>query len=882
MTNKTLQMEMDMINPADQGLSVLSEIYSTFGNFCQKRGQVTEADTRAKVIDRILKEALGWPEDAFAREVPVHHGYLDYLLTYGKRNLVLVEAKREGIPFEVPKTLRNRRKYKISGSIKTNSDIKEAIEQAHGYSIEIPVRYAVATNGYAWLVFRAIREDIPWRGGYLIVFKSAGEIKDNFTEFWNLLSYPAVLAGSLDKAFSMETDETRLMTRPLNLLKNPNAPLLRNKFHVQLHPFIEGVFRDIGAREQLEIIEQCYVHSRSLRIVDQDLKMVIEDSIPQFVKVEGGIETKPGHRDAGPLGEEIKRAVSKGEGTVLLLLGGIGSGKTTYLNRFFRYIEKSFMDKYGLWYYVDFLAPPVEENQLDLFVKNNILNQLREKYSDLKLESRESLLLAYDDQIKAIKDSIINAEKLPPDKFEQRLNVYLERWIKNQSEYITRIVRMARSEGKTNVVCIDNVDQLSPNFQVKIFHLAQRLAKELQAVVVVALREESYYSVNIQRAFTAYNNRTFHIASPPFRELISRRLKYCREMLALPPEQAIIKLGRRIEFDKSEVYKFFDIIEYSIFSKNKNIARFIESLAFGNMREALDMFATFLYSGATNVDKILKIYDRDGNYFVPFHEFAKSIILGDRRFYLDSESKILNLFDCGLERNASHFTSLRLLAFLLQHINESSPEGRGFKSLEQLYGRFLDIFDNEQDLNRSIKHLLRKQLIQINTRSLDSLKDATHIRISSAGWYYFKYLVRAFAYLDLVFQDTPIDDQDIVGKLKQLIIDVDEIAEKQEFMSERMELRFERVKMFTSYLLKQEQKEQNKFSLNIHPGPLGQEFMTDIIAQYEKEWDWIKKRISEKAERQADDSLELDREITDLIQIEGTEEEEEEREKEGK
>ncbi len=505
--------------------------------------------------------------------------------------------------------------------------------------------------------------------------------------------------------------------------------------------------------------------------------------------------------------------------------------------------------------------------------------QLRGKYSDLRLETRESLLLAYDDQIKALKDSILDAENLPKDQFERRLNSYLERWIRDQSEYISRIVRMARNRGKTNVLCLDNVDQLSPNFQVKIFHLAQRLAKELQAVVVVALREESYYSANIQRAFTAYNNRTFHIASPPFRKLISLRLKYCREMLTLPPEQLVLKLGRTIEFDKSDVFKFFDIIEYSIFTKNLNIARFVESLAFGNMREALDMFATFLYSGATNVDKMLKIYDRDGNYFVPFHEFAKSVILGDRRFYLDSESKILNLFDCGQERNSSHFTSLRLLAFLLQHINESSPEGRGFRSLEQLYGEFLDIYDNEQDLNRAIKHLLRKQLIQINTRSLDSLKDATHIRISSAGWYYFKYLVRAFAYLDLVFQDTPIDDQNIIKKLKQYIIDVDEIVEKQEFMSERMELRFERVEMFLSYLSKQEQNEQKEFSLNVRPGPLGQKFMPGIIAQYEKERDWIKRRIRDKAERQADDSLELDGKVP-TMQMEGIEEEEEEEEQE--
>ena len=185
------------------------------------------------------------------------------------------------------------------------------------------------------------------------------------------------------------------------------------------------------------------------------------------------------------------------------------------------------------------------------------------------------------------------------------------------------------------------------------------------------------------------------------------------------------------------------------------------------------------------------------------------------------------------------------------------------------------MFDNEQDLDRAIKHLLRRQLIQLNTRSLDSVLNATHIRISSAGWYYIKFLVRAFAYLDLVFQDTPIDDLDVNKKLSQLIIDVDEMSETQEFMSERNELRFERVEMFLSYLAKEEQEERKQFSLDLHTGPLGQEFMPGIIAQYEKEREWIKERIRKKAERQTDDTLELDTKIPDLIQVEGMEEEQE-------
>jgi hypothetical protein len=853
---------------SDNGFTKLEEIYTSFGKFCQHRGQVTEADTRAKIIDRILKEVLDWPEDAFTRELPVHHGYLDYLLMSGSRNLIVVEAKREGTAFDIPHNLTTRKKYKISGSIKTNPLIKDAIEQAQRYCVDLPVRYAAVTNGYAWLIFRAMREDISWIEGHVLVFPSAGYIKDHFIEFWNLLSYQAVLDGSLEKAFSSEITTPRLLTRPIDQLRNPDAPLFRNRFHMHLHPFVEGVFRDIGAKE-LEILEKCYVYNRSLRIIDEDLKLVIEDSIPHFVPE--AVETKPGPRDSGPLGEEIKKAIVKGSGGIIfLLLGGIGSGKTTFLNRFSRYIGKPFIDNNALWFDINFIAPP-DQDQIDSFLKNAVLKQLRERYGSLKLESRESLCLAYEDKIKLLREVFIEDKGKLSNGFDQKLNANLEKWMSDIIEYTPRIVRLARKHGKTNIVCIDNVDQLSPEYQSKIFLLSQRIAKEMEAVVIVALREESYYAASIQKAFTAYNNRTFHIASPPFKELISLRLKYCSEMLQLPPEQVLFRLGTRIEFDRVEISKFLDIIKYSIFSRNKNIARFIEALAFGNMREALDMFATFLYSGTTNVDKMLKIYDRDGQYFVAFHEFSKSVILGDRRFYRDSESKVLNLFDCGTERNSSHFTSIRLLCLLLGHVHESSPEGRGYVNIEQVFSSFLDIFDNEHDLTRSIIHLLRKQLIQLDTRSSDSIKDARYVRISSAGWYYYKYLVRAFAYLDLVFQDTPINDLSVVKKLKDLIIEVDDIAETQEFMTERMELRYERVETFLNYLIKEEEREYDIFSLSTISGVFNQKFMPDIQSQYMTERAWIEKRIKNKTEKQPDDTLVLDKKVPDLPEQEGNE-----------
>ncbi len=156
-----------------------------------------------------------------------------------------------------------------------------------------------------------------------------------------------------------------------------------------------------------------------------------------------------------------------------------------------------------------------------------------------------------------------------------------------------------------------------------MFLLAQRVTRTIGAVTILALREESYYSASIQKTFTAYTNRKFHIASPRFRRLIDSRIQFALGVLENQTGAIDYVLRDGISIDRPAIADFLRIIETSIFERNLNIARFIEALCFGNMRLALDMFTTFMTSGVTDVDKMLNIYRRDGAYFVAFHEFVK-------------------------------------------------------------------------------------------------------------------------------------------------------------------------------------------------------------------------------------------------------------------
>src|SRR5439155_6185525 len=88
--------------PDDAVISV-NRIIEEFAWFCKACGEVSEADTRAKVIDAILVDVLGWPEGKITREKYVsERGYIDYTLFVRDRRYLAVEAKREGSAFKLP------------------------------------------------------------------------------------------------------------------------------------------------------------------------------------------------------------------------------------------------------------------------------------------------------------------------------------------------------------------------------------------------------------------------------------------------------------------------------------------------------------------------------------------------------------------------------------------------------------------------------------------------------------------------------------------------------------------------------------------------------------------------------------------------------------
>ncbi|WP_254313656.1 hypothetical protein [Vibrio cholerae] len=121
------------MNDLHQARQVLFELAEKYG----KADIKNEAQTRFHIIDRVLEDCFNWREDIEVEKYESKNGFTDYEL--GKPRTIVVEAKREGIPFHIPAGL--SKQISIQSLFEANVALKEAIEQAQIYC---------ARRGFHW------------------------------------------------------------------------------------------------------------------------------------------------------------------------------------------------------------------------------------------------------------------------------------------------------------------------------------------------------------------------------------------------------------------------------------------------------------------------------------------------------------------------------------------------------------------------------------------------------------------------------------------------------------------------------------------------------------------------------------------------------------
>lgn len=772
-----------------------NKIYTQYKD---KMSEFNEANTRSKVIDSILESCLGYDNEIIFRETSVHTGYIDYEIRFNGSCQLVIEAKRAGDYFHIPKDY-NKRTYKINGVISTVNNLMIAINQAHNYCIDIGCKFAAVFNGHQLILFTAITLGRPWRDGYCYVFNSLEDIKNNFALFWNILAFENLKQGSLISYLEKGKSELSF-DKVLNSVHNRDENLVRNDLYTYIQPISDLVFSELLDEKRTEVLKECYVYGRSNAPLANDLTNFYIDKSPHFsqkYKIKEIIENED---NAGSFKKEfMHKAYDKTEGALIVLLGGIGSGKSTFLHRFFKIVLSEHENH--IWFYTDFRTSSLNEEEIEKYILEKMLDAWKVNYEPILSEF--------------IKRNGFNVEKA------------------DLKDYFSKLFFLLHNAKFSISLIVDNVDQHDKCFQEKIFIAASHLTDLLKTVTIVALREETFLLSTRTGVFDAYHIPKFHIASPNFLKMIIKRVEYTISILKRKNSRFSQLIPQE---DLNNVIQYFTIIRSSLTGRNnqsQQLINFIDSISVGNMREALRMFNNFLKSGNTNVNEIFEKQKQNttSTYQLSYHQFLKSIILGEHKFYCQDRSNIVNLFDFDTSITDSHFNLLRVLKFLHDRENKRSNIGRGYVLINDIIIKSEEVSIRREVIYDSLLRLSKYCLIECDNQSTTNLKNASYVKITPAGKYYLEYLRNVFIYSDLIYVDTPISDNGVLDKLKRLV-NFTELSK-----------RLYRTRLFLEYILTSEEEEFKN-----HPEYSTSEFTKklfgkEIMEGFEKEEKDIREKL---------------------------------------
>lgn len=765
-----------------------------------------EAETRHKIIDFVLHQILSWPKNRVSVEEYIKPGFADYVLKKGNGDhLIFIEAKRGGVYFTLPASFSasETASYIPVKQLMSDAPIRAAMEQVRTYCVDTGCEFACITNGREWIFFKTFERGAKWDSLRAFVVRNLTFFEKEYTKAFNSLSYGAITERSaLSELLSGSTVKDRNIYYAKEKIASYSHPISPHKFAGTLRPLVSKYFGVIGD-DDAEFMDRCYVSQRDYAFTLDGMRSLIHDSLSPYFESFGVKQLEDtGH--GGRIGGRLTKSLKAGKGgEVLILFGGKGAGKSTFIKRLLHHNPPRWLRDNAVVAIVDLLPTPDDRTAIKTAIWTGLVASL-DKHEVLSAEREKLLSGLFADRFAVASRQELSGLAKASEVYNTKLNDLVAEWKKDLPYCALRLVQASQRDGLGVIVVIDNTDQYSPENQDYCFTTAQQIAAELGSVVLISMREERFYNSKIHGLLDAFQNSGFHISSPKPAQVFQKRLEYAAGILK---KQIASNTNKRDSQLSSDSVTYLNIIDREFRSENSPLNTFLTACAHGDTRLSLDLFRSFLLSGYTNAEEIVNA----GNWNFLIHQVIKPVMIPTRYFYDEILSEIPNIYQLRHNRHASHFTGLRILRKLSKVVESGAA---GYVAMAELRAYFADVFNMVDDFEKNADLLLKRGLIESNNRMDYYDGEVDSVKITNYGLYILRELSCYFVYLDLVCTDCGVFDESVSNFLMEAARDEYGLFTKHKRM-ERIQRRLERVEHFIAYLEAEEDRERDLYGLEM-------------------------------------------------------------------
>jgi hypothetical protein len=266
---------------------------------------------------------------------------------------------------------------------------------------------------------------------------------------------------------------------PYNLAGGPallRATVRLNQFAAPLATLLQRYFSSSQQASIKEIVERAYVSSDEVTEYDRILESLLRERVAQRGNIlkylhpeRSGEETLQQEiEDRTKLENPDRRA-----GHLQLIQGGVGSGKSLFMERYKQKLQPAQAKERTKWATVDFNSSPVSLSGAERWLCTAFIDSFQKENPDIDFSSMSVLRGIYSRKIMLRKSIYAELEKSSPQQAAIRKSEDLISWQDDPEETTRGIAEyIIGSRQQALVVVMDNVDRLNLDNQLAAFHFA--------------------------------------------------------------------------------------------------------------------------------------------------------------------------------------------------------------------------------------------------------------------------------------------------------------------------------------------------------------------------------------------------------------------------
>jgi hypothetical protein len=465
------------------------------------------------------------------------------------------------------------------------------------------------------------------------------------------------------------------------------------------------------------------------------------------------------------------------ENQVLLLVGSVGSGKSTFID----YVSlvalpKELLDK-SLWARINLNEAPLAPEHAYRWIAKAILEELKAAVPDIDVDSLEMLEKVFRSELNALRRGALKV--LDPDSIEHktRLADELLRLQRDDTAFAKGLGRyLCAGPGKLLVVVLDNCDKRTRDEQLAMFQVAQWVRTEFRCLVVLPLRDITFDRHRHEPPLdTAVKGLIFRIEPPPFIEVLQARVHLALKEMEVTAKTApklsyVLPNGMQVSYPASDQSLYLASILRSLYAHDRFVRRVMTGLAGRDVRRALEIFLDFCMSGHIGEDEIYKIRFFEGRYVLPLSIIARVLLRMQRRFYDGDKAYVKNLVQCNSEDALpDHFVRLAILHWLERRQTLQGPAGvPGFHRLEDLLRDLVQLGHDANRVRSETLYLIREGCAIAEHQRTDEVHDGDLVKITASGLVHLQLMANP-EYLAACAEDTFLSDLEAAKRIADRI-----------------------------------------------------------------------------------------------------------------